>query len=74
VKKTNRLLALQETWLTCSVMSEVVSIVSEKAFDYLDAPIRRIGAKDAPVPFNPILENYVLPQVQDIVITIREML
>jgi len=55
-------------------MSEVVSIVSEKAFDYLDAPIRRIGAKDAPVPFNPILENYVLPQVQDIVITIREML
>ncbi len=74
VKKTNRILVLQETWLTCSVASEVAAIVSEKAFDYLDEPIRRLGAKDAPNPFSSIMENYILPQTDDIVRTVREML
>ena len=73
VKKTNRLLALQETWLTCGVMSEIASIVSEKAFDYLDEPIRRIGCRDVPIPFGQNLENYVLPQVKDIVAAVMEM-
>ncbi len=73
VKKTNRVIALQETWLTCGVMSEVAAIIAEKAFDYLDAPIYRIGSKDVPVPYAQDLENYVLPQVSDIVEAVRKM-
>lgn len=67
VAKTHRLIALQETWLTCSVASEVSAVVSENAFDELDAPILRIGCKDVPMPFAPALESFVLPSVEDIV-------
>ncbi len=73
VKKTNRLIALQETWLTCSVMSEVAAFVSEKAFDWLDAPIKRIGCKDVPLPFATNLEDFVLPSKQDIIDAVREI-
>lgn len=73
VKKTNHMIALQETWLTCSIMSEVTSIVSEKAFDYLDAPIKRIGCKDVPMPFCTSLEQFVLPSVQNIVDAVHEI-
>lgn len=73
VKKTNKVLCLQETWLTCSVASEVAAVIAEKAFDYLDAPVKRLGCKDCPVPFSPELENYVLPTVDGIVNAVREM-
>lgn len=71
VKKTNRLCCLQETWLTCSVASELSAVVAEQAIEYLDAPIRRIGALDAPNPFSAKLENYILPSVDRIVREIR---
>lgn len=74
VKKTNRAVALQETWLTCSVMSEVVSIIMEGAFDYLDAPVQRIGCKDVPIPYASYLEKYVLPSVEDIVDAVHKTL
>lgn len=74
VKKTNRLLCVQETWLTCGVAAEVSAIVAEQAFDYLDAPIRRLGSKDCPAPFAPELEKFVLPSVDKIVQAVREML
>ncbi len=73
VKKTNRALCLQETWLTCSVASEVAAIISEQAFDYLDAPVKRFGSPDCPVPFAPVLENYVLPTTDKIVKAVKEM-
>ncbi|HHW47165.1 MAG TPA: alpha-ketoacid dehydrogenase subunit beta [Clostridiaceae bacterium] len=73
VKKTNRVLCLQETWLTCSVASEVAAIISEQAFDYLDAPVKRFGSPDCPVPFAPVLENYVLPNTDKIVRAVKEM-
>ena len=73
VKKTNRLCCLQETWLTCSVASELSAVVAEQAIEYLDAPIRRIGALDAPNPFSAKLENYILPSVDRIVREIRGM-
>jgi len=73
VAKTHRLIALQETWLTCSVASEVSAVVSEFAFDELDAPILRIGCKDVPMPFAPVLENHVLPSVEDIVRGARKL-
>ena len=74
VKKTNRLLIVQEAWARCSVSSEVVAIVAQDGIEYLDAPIRRITAKEAPIPFSPVLENYVLPQVEDIVEVVKEMI
>lgn len=74
VKKTNRALCLQETWLTCGVASETASIIADQAFDYLDAPVKRLGSADCPVPCNPDLEKEVLPSVDKIVKTVREML
>lgn len=64
VAKTHRLIALQETWLTCGVMAEVCAQVSEFAFDELDSPIIRIGCRDVPIPFAPNLEQFVLPKVE----------
>lgn len=74
VKKTNKVLCLQETWLTCGVAAEVAAVIADKAFDYLDAPVKRLGAADCPVPFNPELEAVVLPTVDKIVKAIREMM
>ena len=74
VKKTNRLLIVQEAWARCSVSSEVAAIVARDGIEYLDAPIHRITAREAPIPFSPVLENYVLPQVEDIVEVAKEMI
>jgi pyruvate/2-oxoglutarate/acetoin dehydrogenase E1 component len=71
VKKTNRLVIVQETWRKCSVSSEVAAIVAEKALYYLDAPILRVTGAEVPVPAAPILEEYVLPDEDRIVETIR---
>lgn len=73
VKKTNRALCLQETWLTCSVAAEVAAVIADKAFDYLDAPVKRLGSLDCPAPFAPDLEKFVLPSVDKIVAAVREM-
>ena len=73
VRKTGRLLVVQETYRNCSVSSEVAAIVAEKVFGFLKAPIVRITAKDAPIPFSPVLENYVLPQTKDIVEASRRL-
>lgn len=74
VKKTGRILIVQETWARCSVSSEVAAIVADQGFDFLDSPIRRVTAKEAPNPFSPKLENYILPQVEDIVTMARRIL
>jgi pyruvate/2-oxoglutarate/acetoin dehydrogenase E1 component len=71
VKKTNRLVIVQETWRKCSVSSEVAAIVAEKALYHLDAPILRVTGAEVPVPAAPILEEYVLPDEDRIVETIR---
>ncbi len=61
VKKTNRVLVLSEDTRTSGFAAELSSIIAEEAFEYLDAPIRRITAKDSPVPYSPPLEQAVLP-------------
>jgi pyruvate/2-oxoglutarate/acetoin dehydrogenase E1 component len=71
VKKTNRLVVVQETWRKCSVSSEVAAIVAEKALDYIDAPVIRVTGADVPVPAAPILENYVLPSEAGIIEAVR---
>jgi pyruvate/2-oxoglutarate/acetoin dehydrogenase E1 component len=66
VKKTGHIVVVQETWRDCSISSEVAALVSEKALEYLDAPIVRVTAKDVPIPFSPVLEEFVLPNESDI--------
>jgi pyruvate/2-oxoglutarate/acetoin dehydrogenase E1 component len=74
VKKTHRLVVVQETWRKCSVSSEVAAIVAEKALDYLDEPIARVTAHDVPTPFAPVLEEYVLPNEAKIVAAVKRVM
>jgi len=67
VKKTNRLVSVEEGWVMCGIGSEISAIVMEQAFDYLDAPVGRVCAKDVPLPYAANLETLALPQVEDIV-------
>jgi len=67
VKKTNRLLVVHEDTRTGGIAGEIAMRVSERAFEFLDAPILRVTAIDTPVPYSPPLEDYFLPQVSDIV-------
>jgi pyruvate/2-oxoglutarate/acetoin dehydrogenase E1 component len=73
VKKTNRLLVVHEDTRTGGIAGEIALRVSEKAFEWLDAPILRVTAIDTPVPYSPPLEDYFLPQVDDIVTACRYM-
>jgi pyruvate/2-oxoglutarate/acetoin dehydrogenase E1 component len=73
VKKTHRVVIVQEVWRKCSVSSEVAAIVAEKALDYLDEPILRVTARDVPTPFSPVLEEYVLPNEARIVEAVRQI-
>src|SRR5688572_1538802 len=67
VKKTNRALIVHEDTRTGGIAGEIAMRISEKAFEWLDAPILRVTAIDTPVPYSPPLEDYYLPQVADIV-------
>lgn len=73
VRKTNRVLIVEEDNLTGGWGAEVAARLGELAFDHLDAPIRRIAAPDVPAPTAPALENVYLPQVERIVQVVREM-
>ncbi|HEX9727439.1 MAG TPA: alpha-ketoacid dehydrogenase subunit beta [Gemmatimonadales bacterium] len=74
VKKTNRLLIVHEDTRTGGIAGEITARVNEHAFEWLDAPVRRVTAHDTPLPYAPTLEDYVLPQVDDIVTAIRWVL
>jgi pyruvate/2-oxoglutarate/acetoin dehydrogenase E1 component len=67
VKKTSRLLVVHEDTRTGGIAGEIAMRVNEKAFEWLDAPVLRVAALDAPVPYSPPLEDYFLPQVEDVV-------
>jgi pyruvate/2-oxoglutarate/acetoin dehydrogenase E1 component len=66
VKKTHRLLVVHEDSRTGGIAGEIAMRVSERAFEWLDAPMLRVTALDTPVPYSPPLEDYYLPQVDDI--------
>ncbi len=66
VRKTGRALVVHEDKLTGGFGGEIASIIGEQAFEYLDAPVQRIGSKNAPVPFAKVLESAVLIQERDI--------
>lgn len=67
VRKTGRLVVAHEACVTGGVGAEIASRVAYQAFDYLAAPIERVGAKDSPIPFSPILEREILPDDEDVV-------
>jgi acetoin:2,6-dichlorophenolindophenol oxidoreductase subunit beta len=74
VKKTARLLAVYEGVKTLGIGAEVSAIVAEsEAFDYLEAPILRLGGVEAPIPYSPALEKAAVPQVDDIVASARRL-
>jgi pyruvate/2-oxoglutarate/acetoin dehydrogenase E1 component len=74
VRKTGKVLVAHEATRSCGVGAEVVALVSEEAFEDLDAPVRRLTAPDVPIPFSPPLEQAVLPQVEDMKEACRELL
>ncbi|MFX1266174.1 MAG: alpha-ketoacid dehydrogenase subunit beta [Promethearchaeota archaeon] len=73
VKKTGRLVLVTEETRTGATTAEVAAIVQEEAFDWLDAPIKRVNAPDTPVPFSPSLEQYFIPDNKRIAEAIREI-
>jgi len=74
VKKTNRLIILEESWPVASISTEIAYRVQRHAFDYLDAPIRRLTQSDTPFAFATTLIEAALPQVSDVVRTTKELL
>jgi pyruvate/2-oxoglutarate/acetoin dehydrogenase E1 component len=74
VKKTTRLLCVYEAVKTLGIGAEVSAMIAEsEAFDYLDAPIMRLGGAESPIPYNPELEKAAVPQVPDIVNAVRKL-
>jgi pyruvate dehydrogenase E1 component beta subunit len=72
--KTGHVLVVDEGYRSYGVTAEIAARVTEGAFDYLDEPVRRLGAADVPVPFAPSLEDLTIPNADQIVATIRQML
>ena len=73
-KKTNRAVIVEEGWKSYGVGAEVASRIYEEAFDYVDAPIQRVAQKEVPLPYNRNLEQMALPQVEDVIRAVKEVL
>ena len=72
VKKTNRIVIAHEDQLTCGFGAELAARVAGELFEYLDAPVRRVAARDTPVPYHPDLEEAILPSHADLLAAITE--
>jgi pyruvate dehydrogenase E1 component beta subunit len=72
-KRTNRAVIVEEGWRSYGVGSEIASRLYEEAFDYIDAPIQRVAQKEVPLPYNRTLEQMALPQVEDVIRAVKEV-
>jgi len=72
VKKTSRLVSVEESWPFAGIGSEIAALMMEQAFDYLDAPMVRVHGKDVPLPYAANLEKLALPQVDDVVVAVKQ--
>ena len=72
-KKTNHAVIAEEGWRSFGVGAEIAARIQEEAFDYLDAPIKRVAQKEVPLPYNAHLEQLALPQVEDIIEAVKEV-
>jgi pyruvate dehydrogenase E1 component beta subunit len=73
-KKTNRAVVVEEGWRSFGVGSEIAARIYEEAFDYVDAPVKRVAQTEVPLPYNRTLEQMALPQIPDIVKAVKEVL
>jgi pyruvate dehydrogenase E1 component beta subunit len=73
LKKTNRLVTCEEGWPVCSIGSELAAAVMDQAFDWLDAPVKRVNGIDVPMPYAANLEAMALPQPADVVAAAKEV-
>jgi len=73
-KKTNRAVVVEEGWKSYGVGAEISSRIYEQAFDYVDAPVRRVAQKEVPLPYNRTLEQSALPQMADVIAAVKEVL
>jgi pyruvate/2-oxoglutarate/acetoin dehydrogenase E1 component len=73
VKKTSRAIVVDEGHQSYGVAAELASIISEKAFYHLDAPVIRMGAMDVPVPFSPVLEDLTVPTPESVAQNARKI-
>ncbi|MGE3783893.1 MAG: pyruvate dehydrogenase complex E1 component subunit beta, partial [Alphaproteobacteria bacterium] len=73
IKKTNRIVSVEEGWPFAGIGSEIAAIMMEECFDWLDAPLKRVTGKDVPLPYAANLERLATPQVEDIVAAAREV-
>jgi len=73
VRKTNRVLVVHEDTRTGGIAGEITARINETCFAHLDAPVLRVTAHDIPLPYAPALEDFVLPQVDDIVLAVRRL-
>ena len=71
VKKTNRLVIVEEAWPLASISADISHHIQSEAFDYLDAPIKRVTSKDVPVPYAPTLLDEVLPNVARVIEAVK---
>ncbi len=74
VKKTNRLVILEEAWPFGNISTEITYQIQSQAFDYLDAPVERINTADTPAPYSPVLLQEWLPNAQDVIKAVKKVL
>lgn len=74
VKKTGRAVVVSECWRTCGVGAEIASLIYENCFDSLLAPVQRVSGLDVPMPYSRKIEKLCIPQVDDVVKAVREVL
>ena len=74
VRKTNRLVVLEEAWPFGNVATEITYQVQDKAFDYLDAPVVKLNTADTPAPYSPVLLQEWLPNSEDVIKAVKKVL
>jgi pyruvate dehydrogenase E1 component beta subunit len=73
LKKTNRMVVVEEGWPTCSISSEIIAIAMTEAFDDLDAPVLRVTDVDVPLPYAANLEKMALIKAADVVAAVKQV-
>ncbi len=74
VKKTNRLVILEESWPFGNISTEITYQVQNELFDYLDAPVEKINTADTPAPYSPVLIEEWLPNNQDVIKSVKKVM
>ena len=71
IRKTKRAVVVHEACVTGGFGAELAARIQEELFDELDAPVKRVGAKDVPMPFSPAMEDFVLPDINDVINAVK---